>query len=261
MRASLAAAESERDRFKGHLEGAGIDLQGAQRTSQPAERPSSKARSAITARRWRRSRSSTSKSPRCAASSPRWKRRSTSPKKRTRNRRPRIADLGQRLNLALAQKRAGADEIPLRLLRPPARNPRQPARHPHRRRPLRAASPSCCSTPARPNCCRRRKARSTRSQPPSSSSSSKIPDRHRLGAAGRRPHRRAADRGTAGSSSRTGTCPRRARFRSCNISPRKGISPQRLVAAGFGEFQPIDDGKTDEAYRRNRRIEFKLTER
>ena len=41
----------------------------------------------------------------------------------------------------------------------------------------------------------------------------------------------------------------------------KGIPPQRLVAAGFGEFQPIDTGATEEAYRRNRRIEFKLTER
>jgi chemotaxis protein MotB len=41
----------------------------------------------------------------------------------------------------------------------------------------------------------------------------------------------------------------------------KGISPQRLVAAGFGEFQPIDLGKTEDAYGRNRRIEFKLTER
>ena len=41
----------------------------------------------------------------------------------------------------------------------------------------------------------------------------------------------------------------------------KGVSPQRLVAAGFGEFQPIDVGKTEDAYKRNRRIEFKLTER
>jgi chemotaxis protein MotB len=41
----------------------------------------------------------------------------------------------------------------------------------------------------------------------------------------------------------------------------KGISPQRLVAAGFGEFQPLDNGTTEEAYRRNRRIELKLTER
>jgi chemotaxis protein MotB len=41
----------------------------------------------------------------------------------------------------------------------------------------------------------------------------------------------------------------------------KGISPQHLVAAGFGEFQPLDTDKTEEAYRRNRRIELKLTER
>ena len=41
----------------------------------------------------------------------------------------------------------------------------------------------------------------------------------------------------------------------------KGVSPQRLVAAGFGEFQPIEIGTTEDAYRRNRRIEFKLTER
>jgi chemotaxis protein MotB len=41
----------------------------------------------------------------------------------------------------------------------------------------------------------------------------------------------------------------------------KGVSPQHLVAAGFGEFQPLDVGENDDAYRRNRRIELKLTER
>jgi chemotaxis protein MotB len=41
----------------------------------------------------------------------------------------------------------------------------------------------------------------------------------------------------------------------------KGISPQRLVAAGFGEFQPIDPGNTEDAFSKNRRIELKLTER
>jgi chemotaxis protein MotB len=41
----------------------------------------------------------------------------------------------------------------------------------------------------------------------------------------------------------------------------KGVSPQRLVAAGFGEFQPIDTDRTEEAFGRNRRIELKLTER
>jgi chemotaxis protein MotB len=41
----------------------------------------------------------------------------------------------------------------------------------------------------------------------------------------------------------------------------KGVSPQHLVAAGFGAFQPLDAETTEEAYRRNRRIELKLTER
>ncbi len=39
-----------------------------------------------------------------------------------------------------------------------------------------------------------------------------------------------------------------------------GVSAQHLVAAGFGDSRPIDDGDTEEAYARNRRIEFKLTE-
>jgi chemotaxis protein MotB len=42
---------------------------------------------------------------------------------------------------------------------------------------------------------------------------------------------------------------------------QRGISPQHLVAAGFGEFQPLDTDKTEDAYRKNRRIELKLTER
>lgn len=41
----------------------------------------------------------------------------------------------------------------------------------------------------------------------------------------------------------------------------KGVSPQRLLAAGFGEFQPLDLAGTEEAYARNRRIELKVTER
>ncbi len=41
----------------------------------------------------------------------------------------------------------------------------------------------------------------------------------------------------------------------------RGIPPQRLAAAGFAEFQPVDDRNTPEAWRRNRRIELKLTSR
>jgi len=41
----------------------------------------------------------------------------------------------------------------------------------------------------------------------------------------------------------------------------QGIPPDRLSAAGFGEYEPIDPANTPEAYRKNRRIELKLTER
>jgi chemotaxis protein MotB len=41
----------------------------------------------------------------------------------------------------------------------------------------------------------------------------------------------------------------------------QGLPAQRLVAAGFAEFQPLDPAPNDDAYRRNRRIELKLTER
>ncbi|MDH4012387.1 MAG: peptidoglycan -binding protein, partial [Desulfobacterales bacterium] len=41
----------------------------------------------------------------------------------------------------------------------------------------------------------------------------------------------------------------------------RGIAPEHLVAAGFGEYQPIDSGQSPAALARNRRIELKLTER
>ena len=41
----------------------------------------------------------------------------------------------------------------------------------------------------------------------------------------------------------------------------RGIPPERLAAAGFGEFQPLDPRQTESAYQRNRRIELKLDQR
>jgi chemotaxis protein MotB len=41
----------------------------------------------------------------------------------------------------------------------------------------------------------------------------------------------------------------------------RGVPPNRLVAAGYGEFAPLEDGASDEVLRRNRRIELKLTNR
>ena len=40
-----------------------------------------------------------------------------------------------------------------------------------------------------------------------------------------------------------------------------GVPSEHLVAAGFGEHQPIVEGRTAEANARNRRIELKLTSR
>ncbi|WP_423415183.1 peptidoglycan -binding protein [Hyphomicrobium sp. B1] len=41
----------------------------------------------------------------------------------------------------------------------------------------------------------------------------------------------------------------------------RGVPADRLVAAGYAEFQPVDSGHTEEAYQKNRRIELKLTNR
>ena len=42
---------------------------------------------------------------------------------------------------------------------------------------------------------------------------------------------------------------------------KHGIRSENLAATGFGEYQPIDLRDTEKAYRRNRRIELKLTQR
>ena len=40
-----------------------------------------------------------------------------------------------------------------------------------------------------------------------------------------------------------------------------GIPPTHLAAAGFGEYQPLDEADTPAAFARNRRIELRLTDR
>jgi chemotaxis protein MotB len=41
----------------------------------------------------------------------------------------------------------------------------------------------------------------------------------------------------------------------------EGIPASRLAPTGFAEFHPLDTGRTEEAYRKNRRIELKFTQR
>ena len=40
-----------------------------------------------------------------------------------------------------------------------------------------------------------------------------------------------------------------------------GIPSARLAAAGYAEYKPLDPGDSEAAFRRNRRIELKLTQR
>ncbi|WP_235031347.1 peptidoglycan -binding protein [Geminicoccus flavidas] len=40
---------------------------------------------------------------------------------------------------------------------------------------------------------------------------------------------------------------------------QNGLPPERVAAAGFAEFRPLDPADTEEAYQRNRRIELQLT--
>ncbi len=46
-----------------------------------------------------------------------------------------------------------------------------------------------------------------------------------------------------------------------NYLVQQGVPPQRLAAVGMAEYHPIDPADNPEAYRRNRRIELKITSR
>ena len=46
-----------------------------------------------------------------------------------------------------------------------------------------------------------------------------------------------------------------------NYLIQRGVPPQRLAAGGMGEYHPIDPADNPEGYRRNRRIELKITSR
>ena len=122
------------------------------------------------------------------------------------------------------------------------------------------SSRRCCSRPARRCCARRPAGELDRIASRPARTRAADPAGHPVGDARRRPHRSAPDR--------DGAVP-------VELGPvgrprhRRGAGPHRpgraaasaCVAAGFGEFQPLDRATTEEAYARNRRIELKLTER
>ena len=69
--------------------------------------------------------------------------------KRDKESQAKIADLGPRLNVALAQRVQEIVALPLGFLRPAAADSRQPAGHPHRRRPFRVPVGSVLRVAAR----------------------------------------------------------------------------------------------------------------
>ncbi len=160
---------------------------------------------------------------------------------RPANPQARVADLGSAAECSAGAARAGTVALPLGFLRPPARHSRQPPGHPHRRRPLRVPVGSVLRH--RPGGAAYPRAR------PSSTSS----PRALLELEQRIPQEVAwvlrVDGHTDVRPIRSPQFPSnwelsaRARDLGRAISDRrKGVSPQRLVAAGFGEFQPLDTG-------------------
>ena len=85
------------------------------------------------------------------------------------------------------------------------------------------------------------------------------PARHRLGDAGRRPYRHQADRHAA-ISLELGAV-ERARHLGGALSDVAGRAGQAAGRRGLRRVPAVDAGDSDEAMRKNRRIELKLTER
>ena len=150
----------------------------------------------------------------------------------------KIADLGQRLNVALAQKvqelaRYRSDFFGrLRQILGAA------PRHPRRRRPLRVRVLGAVRIGQGRHQPRRqavaRLARRGGARPRARNST-----RHSLDSARRRPHRFEGDQ-RAGRSSRTGSCRRRARSPSCNISsPRASSRPASPPPASANSSRSI----------------------
>ena len=99
----------------------------------------------------------------CASSSRRSPRRSTPPRPRTRTSRSR-SPISAAAQLGARQQGRGAGALSLGVLRPPARDPRRPAGHPRRRRPLRVPVGSAVQ-PRQRRSGRRRQARNSHRWP------------------------------------------------------------------------------------------------
>ena len=157
----------------------------------------------------------------------------------------KIADLGQRLNVALAKKVQELAALPLRLLRQAEGSARRPRRLPDRRRPLRVPLRRavrfrlgrCCKPEATPQLDKLAAAlRELETQIPPDIAWVMRVDGH-----------------TDIKPIATPEFPSNWELSSARAISvvrylmEQGVPANRLVAAGFGEFQPIDAGDSDEA--------------
>ena len=126
-----------------------------------------------------------------------------------------IADLGQRLNVALAQRVQELSRYRSDFFGRLRAHPRQPPRHPRRRRPLRVPVGSVLRHRTGACCCPKAAAELDKLASAIARTGKADPFGDRLGAAGRRPYR-LRGRSRARSSSRTGNCRPRAPSRWCN---------------------------------------------
>ena len=258
LQASLDAAEGEKSRLQQLLEaGQRQGRRGGNQAWRGGENVDAERQ--ISQRALARSSCSTSRSPRCASRSARSRTRSTRPRTRDReiqhqDRRPRPPP--QR---GAGAARAGTQPLPLRLLRPAARNPVRPREHPHRRRPFRL--PVGSAVPVRRRSDQRgRQRRNGEARRRHHRAGQGNPAGDQLGAARRRPHRQRAAVGrrpyadnwelSSAAPPRWSNSSSRTAFRPTGWSPPASASSSRSTRPT--RWRP--SGK-------NRRIELKLTEK
>ena len=160
----------------------------------------------------------------------------------------KIADLGQRLNVALAKKVQELSRYRSDFFGKLQRGARQPRRTSRSSATASCSRPTCCSIRARPMSGPRPRRSSTSSPPRCSELETQIPPDiawvMRVDG-----HTDIKPIATPAFPSNWELSAARA-ISVVRYLIEQGMPANRLVAAGFGEFQPIDAGDSDEAYAR-----------
>jgi chemotaxis protein MotB len=255
MRAGLASAEAERDRVKGlydGLAGAGASAQGRATELGKALDPKTGFRPRLGA-----GRSPQPADQRLRRQLAALEEALDASEKRDKESQTKIADLGQRLNVALAQRVQELSRYRSEFFGACAPSsaiaPMSALSATASCSSLKCSSiPDSAAAAGRPRRTRQARQRSDRSRQAD-------PRGNRLGAARRRPYRRSADQQPA-VQVELGTVIGTRDFGGAvsRIARRAGTASGRGRVCGIPAADPE---KSEEAYKRNRRIELKLTER